>query len=130
MLPSTIPIKRGIVLAGAVVAIGAPGASARPADPRHVPPVATASPSRDAARSSSPSLAALAADREAKANRSWQAANPATVIDVSHPADDDGFDLTSAGIGAAIALTLILAEAGGVWAVRRRREQRVRHQLS
>ena len=71
----------------------------------------------------------MAADREAKAAKSWQTANPATVIDVSPP-DDNGFDLASAGIGAAIALTLIMAEAGGMWALRRRRENQVKHQLA
>jgi len=82
----------------------------------------------DETPATSASLASLAADREEKAAKSWQTANPATVIDVSQP-DDDGFDLSSAGLGAAIALTLILAEAGGMWAIRRRRASHVRHQL-
>jgi len=129
MLTPTTFIKRGIVLAGTVVAIAAPSASARPADVPHIPAPASASQSRDAETPATlPSLASLAADREAKAAESWQTANPATVIDVSQP-DDDGFDLSSAGLGAAIALTLILAEAGGMWAIRRRRASHVRHQL-
>ena len=129
MLTPTTHIKRGIVLAGTVIAIAAPSASARPADAQHIPASASASQLHDAETTATPpSLASLAADREAKAAKSWQKANPATVIDVSQP-DDNGFDLTSAGIGAAIALTLIVAEAGGMWAIRRRRENHVRHQL-
>ncbi len=130
MLNATTHIKRTIVLAGTVIAIAAPSASARPADAQHIPAPASASQSHDAeTTATSPSLATLAADREAKAAKNWQTANPATVIDVSQP-DDNGFDLASAGIGAAIALTLIMAEAGGMWAVRRRRAKQVRRQLA
>ena len=129
MLTPTTFIRRGIVLAGTVVAIAAPSASARLADVPHIPAPASASQSRDAVTpATSASLASLVADREARATENWQTANPATVIDVSQP-DDDGFDLSSAGLGAAIALTLVLAEAGCMWAIRRRRENHVRHQL-
>jgi hypothetical protein len=48
---------------------------------------------------------------------------------VSSP-DDGGFDLPSAGIGAAVPLTLVLIEAAGRWVLRRRRDSEVRHQLA
>jgi hypothetical protein len=78
---------------------------------------------------SEPSLAAMAAHREAIATKSWQAANPATVVQVARP-DDGDFDLVSAAVGAAIPLTLIVFEIGGKWAVRRRRQSRLQHQLA
>ena len=122
-------VNRGVVLAGTILAFAAPSTSARPADAQRILAPAAASQSHDAETiATSPSLAALAADRGAKADKSWRTANPATVINVSQP-DDNGFDLTSAGIGAAIALTLIMVEAGGMWALRRRRENRRAYHL-
>ena len=73
-------------------------------------------------------MAEIAARREARATEAWRAANPPTIIEVSSP--DDGFDLTSAGIGAAVPFTLVLIEVAGRWVLRRRRDNEVRHQLA
>ena len=128
MLNATTQIRRTVVLAGALAAVAAPGASARVPDARPVlprrptaahgaepPPQHPRWPtSRPAARRSPP--------------RRGAAANPATIIEVSSP-DDGGFDLPSAGIGAAVPLTLVLIEVAGRWVLRRRRDNEVRHQL-
>jgi hypothetical protein len=126
MLNAATHIKRTIVLAGALAAVGAPSASARLPDAQHMPAPASATESRG---SESPSLADLAARREAIATKQWQAANPPTVVEVSS-SRDGGLDLPSAGIGAAIPLTLVLIEVTGRWALRRRRENQIRHQLA
>ncbi len=60
----------------------------------------------------------IVARREARANKAWRAAHPPTIIEVSSP-DDGGFDLPSAGIGAAVPLTLVLIEVAGRWVLRR-----------
>ena len=124
MLNATTQIRRSVVLAGALGAIVASSASARVPDAQLVfSPSPAASPA-----ASAPSRADMVARREARAIRAWRAANPPTIIEVSSP-DDGGFDLTSAGIGAAIPLTLILIEVAGTWVLRRRRDTEVPHQL-
>lgn len=129
MLNTTTHIKRTILLAGALAAVAAPSASARVADAQHVPAPASATESRGA---ESPSRADLAARREAIATKQWQAANPSTIIEVSSSPDGNGggFNLPSAGIGAAVPLTLVLIEVTGKWVLRRRRENQVQHQLA
>jgi hypothetical protein len=127
MLNATTHIKRTIVLAGALAAVVAPSASARLADDPHVPAPASATQPRGA---ESPSLADLVARHEAIATKAWQAANQPTVIEVSSSPDGGGLDLPSAGIGAAIMLTLVFFEVVGRWVLRRRRESQVRHRLA
>lgn len=128
MLNTTTQIKRTIVLAGALAAVAAPSAFARvAADAQHVPTTPSATQSRGAA---SPSLADLVARREAIATKAWQAANPPTVIEVTSSPDGGGLDLPSAGIGAALTLTLVLIEVVVKWVLRRRRESQVRHQIA
>ena len=97
---TTAPISRGIALALAFAAVAAPGAAA-----------------------SAPSRADMVARREARATRAWLAANPPKIVEVSE--DDGGFDLLSAGIGAAVPLTLILFEVAGRQVLRRRRDSGV-----
>jgi len=131
MFNATTQIKRTIVLAGALAAVAAPSASARVADAQNVPTPASATQSRGAeSPAAAPSLADLAARREAIATKAWQAANPSTIVEVSSPDGDGGLDLPSAGIGAAVPLTLVLIEVVGRWVLRRRRENRIRHQLA
>jgi hydrogenase maturation factor HypE len=127
MLIYTTHIKRTVALAGALIAIGAPSASARPADGQNVPAPAPAIHSRE---SDYPSMGGIAARREAIAAANWQAANPSTVVDVHSSGNDGGLELASAAIGAAIALTLVLAQVAGSWVLRRRRQSHGRHQLA
>ena len=130
MLNATTQIKRTIVLAGALVAVAAPSASARVADAQNVPSPVAASRTADPALPSS-SLADVATHREAVATKQWQAGNPSTVIEVtSSPDGGPGLDLPSAGIGAAVPLTLALIEVTRKWVLRRRREHQVQHQLA
>ena len=129
MLIATTQIRRSVALAGALAAVAASSASARVPDARFV-----LTPSSAASHGAEPtararSMADLAARREARATKAWRAANPPTIIEVSSP-DDGGFDLASAGIGAAVPLTLILVEVAGRWVLRRRRDTEVRHQLA
>jgi len=70
------------------------------------------------------------ARHEAIATKAWQAANRPTVIEVSSSPDGGGLDLPSAGVGAAIMLTVVLIEVVGRWLLRRRRESRIRRQLA
>jgi hypothetical protein len=123
MLSATTQIKRTVVLAGALVTVVASGASARIPDAKLVFPPATSHESAAAA----PTRAEIAARRKARATAAWRAANPPRIIEVSSP-DDGGFDLPSAGIGAAVPLTLILVEVAGTRVLRRRRDTGVRHQ--
>jgi hypothetical protein len=117
MLNATTQLRRAVALACALAAVVAPGAPARVPDAQLVfAPSPAASPA-----ASAPSRADMVARREARAIRAWRAANPPTIVEVSSP-DDGGFDLTSAGIGAAIPLTLILVEVAGRWVLRRRRD--------
>ena len=120
-------LKSTLVLAGALAAVAAPGASSRVADRPHVrtPPAASRS-----AEPAVPSKADLAARREAIAIKQWQAANRPTIIEVSPHDGEGGFDLPSAAIGAAVPLTLVVIEVAGRWVVRRRREDQARHQLA
>ena len=97
---TTAPISRGIALALAFAAVAAPGAAA-----------------------SAPSRADMVARREARATKAWLAANPPKIVEVSE--DDGGFDLLSAGIGAAVPLTLILFEVAGRQVLRRHRDRGV-----
>ena len=105
MHDATIRIRRTVTVAAALGAVAAPHAAA------------------------APSMADLAARREARAIEAWRAANPPRIIEVSSP-DDGGFDLASAGIGAAVPLTLILVEVAGRCVLRRRRDTHVRHQAA
>lgn len=123
MLSATTQIKRTVALAGALVTVVASGASARIPDAKLVFPPAASHESAAAA----PTRAETAARREARATAAWRAANPPRIIEVSSP-DDGGFDLPSAGIGAAVPLTLILVEVAGRRVLRRRRDTGVRHQ--
>jgi hypothetical protein len=129
MLDATTQIRRSVALAGAIAAVAASGASARLPDAQ---PVFTSSPAASHGAepaAAAPSMADIAARREARATRAWRAANPPRIIEVSSP-DDGGFDLASAGIGAAIPLTLILVEVAGTRVLRRRRDTEVRHRLA
>ena len=65
----------------------------------------------------------MVARREARATKAWLAANPPKIVEVSE--DDGGFDLLSAGIGAAVPLTLILFEVAGRQVLRRHRDREV-----
>ena len=128
MLHANTQIWRTVALAGALAAVVAPGASARVPDHQLVfSPSPTASHHAERA-AAAPTMADIAARREARAIKAWYAANPPRIIEVS-PADD-GFDLRSAGIGAAVPLTLILVEVAGRWVLRRRRDSHVGHQLA
>ncbi|MGH2968516.1 MAG: hypothetical protein ACRDK0_05565 [Solirubrobacteraceae bacterium] len=127
MFTSTTHIKRTVALAGTLIAIAAPSASARPADGQNVPAPAPAAHSRDA---DYPAMGEIAARREAISAANWQAANPSTVVEVPASGNDGGLELASAAIGAAIALTLVLAEVTGSWVLRRRRQSHGRHQLA
>jgi len=129
MLNATFQIKRCVVVAGALVAVAAPSASARVADAQYVPAVSAAQARGGGPAAASPSLAEMAARREAIATRAWRAANPSTIVEVSSPGGG-GIDLPSAGVGAAVPLTLVLVEVVGKWVLRRRRESRVRHRLA
>jgi hypothetical protein len=97
MRAATTQIRRALALAGALAAVLASDASA------------------------APDWADMAARREARAIEAWHAAHPPTIIEVAPP-EDGGFDLASAGIGAAVPLTLILVEVAGRWVLRRRRD--------
>src|SRR3712207_4873257 len=111
-------LKRTLVLAGALAAVAAPGASSRVADRPHVPTPSAVSRS---AEPTFPSKADMAARREAIATKQWQAANRPTIIEVSRPDGGGGLDLASAAIGAAVPLTLVVIEVAGRWVLRRRR---------
>jgi hypothetical protein len=125
MLNATAQVRRSVALAGALVAVVASNASARVPDTQLV-----FTPSQAAShRAEAPTMAEIAARREARAIRAWRAANPPTIIEVSS-SDDGGFDLASAGIGAAVPLTLVLVEVAGRWVLRRRRDTEVGHQLA
>ena len=120
---TTTRVSRGAALALALAAAIAPAASARVEDdPRvHAPSTSAqrgAEPAADA-----PSRADMVARREALATKAWLAANPPKIVEVSQ--DDGGFDLLSAGIGAAVPLTLILVEVAGRQVLRRRRDSEV-----
>ena len=99
-MPTTTRISRGIAVALALTAVAAPGAAA-----------------------SAPSKADMVARREALAAKAWLAANPPKIVEVSE--EDGGFDLLSAGIGAAVPLTLILFEVAGRQVLRHRRDSEV-----
>ena len=126
---ATTRIRRTAALAGALAAVATSSASARVPDAQLVftPSPAVSRGAEPAA--AAPTLADIAARREARATKAWRAANPPTIIEVSSP-DDGGFDLPSAGIGAAVPLTLVLIEVAGRWVLRRRRDNEVRHQLA
>jgi hypothetical protein len=130
MLNATAQIKRTIVLAAALAAVAAPSASARIADAQNVPTPSAASRGAEPT-AKSPSMADMAAHRDAIATEAWQAANPSTSVAVSSSPDGSGgLDLPSAGVGAAVPLTLVLIAVAGKWVLRRRRENPVRHQLA
>jgi len=129
MLHANTQIWRTVALAGALAAVVAPGASARIPDAQLAfSPSPTAS-HRAARAAATPTMADMVARREALATKAWLAANPPKIIEVTPP-DDGGFDLPSAGIGAAVPLTLILVEVAGRWVLRRRRGNHVEHQLA
>ena len=129
MLNATTQIRRTVALAGALAAVAASSASARVPDAQLVfTPSPAASHGAEPA-AAAPTMADTAARREARATKAWRAANPPTIIEVSSP-DDGGFDLPSAGIGAAVPLTLILIEVAGRWVLRRRRDTEVGHRLA
>jgi len=125
MLNATTQIRRSVVIAGALGAVVASSASARVPDAQHVFAASHGAETAAAA----PTMADIAARRESRAIKAWRAANPPTIIEVSSP-DDGGFDLPSAGIGAAVPLTLVLIEVAGRWVLRRRRDTGVRHRLA
>jgi hypothetical protein len=123
MLTGTTRIRRTAALAAALGALVASGASAR------VPEAEIALRSSHDAEpaAAAPSRADMVSRREARATAAWREANPPRIIEVSAP-DDGGFDPLSAGIGAAVPLTLILIEVAGR-RVLRRRGSAVHHQL-
>lgn len=129
MLSATAQIRRAAVLAGAVAAVAASTASARVPDAQLVFTQSPAASRGAEPAAAAPTMADIAARRETRATKAWRAANPPTIIEVSSP-DDGGFDLTSAGIGAAIPLMLVLVEVAGRWVLRRRRDTGVRHPLA
>jgi hypothetical protein len=128
MLDATTQITRTVALAGVLVAVAASSASARVPDAQLVFTPSPAASHRADPAASARSMAEIAARREARAIKAWRAANPPTIIEVSP--DDGGFDLPSAGIGAAVPLTFILIEVAGRWVLRRRRDTEVRHRLA
>jgi hypothetical protein len=125
MLTATTQIRRTVALAAALGTVVASSASAR------IPEAEIAVRSSHGAEppAAAPSRADIVARREARATAAWRAANPPTIIEVSSP-DDGGFDLPSAGIGAAVPLTLVVIEVAGRWVLRRRRDSEVRHQYA
>jgi hypothetical protein len=129
MPTATTQIRRTVALAAALGAVVASGASARvpEAELARGSSPAVSQGARPAAAPSS--MADSAARREARAISAWRAANPPRIIEVSS-SDGGGFDLPSAGIGAAVPLTLILIEIAGRWVLRRRRDTEVRHRLA
>jgi hypothetical protein len=129
MFSATTQIRRTVALAGALAAVVASSASARVPDaqPVFTPPPAASHGAQPAA--AAPTMAEIAARREARAIKAWRAANPPTIIEMSSP-DDGGFDLPSAGIGAAVPLTLVLIEVAGRGVLRRRRDNEIEHQLT
>ena len=123
MLNATPQIRRSAALAAALAAVVASSASARVPDAHLV-----VAPSREAEpAAAAPTMADIAARREARALKAWRAANPPTIIEVSSR-DDEWFDLPSAGIGAAVPLTVVVLEIAGRWVLRRRHHTDVRHQ--
>jgi hypothetical protein len=125
MLTATTQMRRAIVIAVALGAVVASSASARiPESEIAVHSARDADPATAA-----PSRADIVARREARATAAWRAANPPTIIEVSS-SDDGGFDLTSAGIGAAVPLMLILVEVAGSWVLRRRSDTDAPHQAA
>ena len=130
MLNATTQIRRTVALAGALAAVAVSSASARVPDAQRVfTPSPAASHGAGPPAAAAPTMADIVARREARAIKAWRAANPPTIIEVSSH-DDGGFDLPSAGIGAAVPLTLVLIEVAGRWVLRRRRDTEVRHQLA
>jgi hypothetical protein len=129
MPTATTQIRRTVALAAALGAVVASGASARvpEAEPARGSSQAVSHGARPAA--APPSMADIAARREARAISAWRAANPPRIIEVSS-SDDGGFDLLSAGIGAAAPLMLVLVELTGRRIWRRRHDSEVRHQLA
>jgi FAD/FMN-containing dehydrogenase len=127
MLTATTQIRRTVALAGAFAAVVASSASARVPEVMFTRPPAASHVAEPAG--AAPTMADIVARREARATKAWREANPPTIIEVSSP-DDGGFDLTSAGIGAAIPLTLVLIEVAGGWVLRRRRDTEIRHQTA
>jgi hypothetical protein len=125
MLTVTTLVRRSVAHAGALAAVVASGATARVPDAQTV--ITRSHEAEPAA--AAPPRADTAARREARASRAWSAANLPTILEVSSP-DDDRFDLASAGIGAAVPLTLVLIEVAGRWELRRRRGSEVRHQTA
>jgi hypothetical protein len=125
MLTAFTQIWRTVALVGVLGAVVASSASARVPDAQ---PSFTPSNGADPF-AAAPTMADIAARREARAVKAWRAANAPTIIEVSSP-DDGGFDLPSAGIGAAVPLTLVLIEVAGRWVLRRRRDNEVEHQLA
>jgi hypothetical protein len=124
-------INRTMVLAAALATLAAPTASARVADAQNItPPVAKSALSTTEHTVPSSGLAELVTHHEAIANAAWQRANPPTMVTISRPGSGTGFDLQSAGIGAAVVLTLILLTVLGHWTVRRRRVSNVGHRLA
>ena len=123
MLTATTQLRRTVALAAALGAVVASSDSARIPEAE----IAVRSSHDAEPAPAAPSRADIVARREARATAAWRAANPPRIIEVSSP-DDGGFDLPSAGIGAAVPLTLILVEVAGRWVLRRRRDADVRHQ--
>ena len=129
MLSATTQIRRTVALAGALAAVVASGATARVPDAEFVFSSSPAVSHGAEPAAAVHTMADIAARREARAIKAWRAANPPTIIEVSSHGDG-GFDLTSAGIGAAVPLTLILVEVAGRWVLRRRRDTEVRPRIA
>jgi hypothetical protein len=125
MFDAITQLRRTVAVAVALAAVTASGAAARVPDG----PVASSSSHRAGRAATAPTRADMAARREARANRAWRAANPPRIIEVSS-SGGGGFDLLSAGIGAAVPLTLVLFESAGRRVLRRRRDPEARHQLA
>ncbi len=121
-MTTTHRISTGVVLALALAAGGAPGASARPVGPDT--PASGANPPATAvySRQDKSIVPSTAPSRTA---RLAQASAPAAVVRVQVPAS--GFDWGDAGIGAAGGLALSMIGLGGALAVSQRRTRRARH---
>jgi hypothetical protein len=124
-------ITRTIILAGTLAALAAPTAAARVADAQRIdPPAANSAASSSERTGHASGLAETVTRRETIANEAWQRANPPTTVTIPGSDDGSGFDLQSAGIGAAVALTLTLLTIMGKRTPPRRRVSNVRDQLA
>jgi hypothetical protein len=124
-------INRTIILAGTLAALAAPTAAARVADAQRIdPPAANSATSTSERTVPASGLAETVTRHETIANEAWQRANPPTTLTIPRSDVGGGFDLQSAGIGAAVALTLSVLIVMGKRTLPRRRVSNVRDRLA